>query len=207
MINRIQKKIIFNKDGLTLVEVIVSIAIFSLIIGATGRFVFSSLNSWNNIQKTSYAISNASNVIIVMEKEVRQAKMPSYEQNAISVFAELDETEAIDKGDRVDIYTDFHGEMTRITYLYYDDAFWRIETDYLSEEPPNSADDLIGVLPLISGVRKLEDSSGNIIPIFKINDNYKQLAIRFEVVNEDGNEEENLFEVNTSYTVRSQGEI
>ena len=204
MIFRILKKRICGQKGITLTEVIVSIAIFSFIMGAAGRYIIFSLNSWRSIQTTTYAISRTNNFVSVIEKEVRQAKMPTYQQNAVGVFAGLERTEPAEEGNRVDIYTDYHGEMVRITYLVYNDALYRIEEKTNSSaDPPISPDVLAGMIPVIPVVRSLKDSDGAIIPIFKVDNGGIQLMIRFEVVNANG-QDENLFEVNTSFTVRRQ---
>lgn len=162
-----------------------------------------SLSSWKNIQTSSYSISRVNNVVLVMEKEIRQAK-PSHQQSAVSVFAGLDGTEPTEKGSRVDIYKlNNDGVMIRITYLVYNDAFYRKVT-YLSDDPPNSPDDFASLIPVIPAVRNLEDSFGEIIPAFEFDVDRNQLMIRFKVANTNALEEI-LFEVNTSYTVRNQG--
>jgi len=204
MTSRVFKSTICGKNGMTLAEVIVSIAIFSIIMLAAGRYIIFSLNSWKSIQTSSYSISRVNNFVLVMEKEVRHAKAPSPKLNAVSVFAGLNGTEPTDKGSRVDIYNlNNDGVMIRITYLVYNDAFYRKVT-YLSDDPPNSPDDFASLIPVIPAVRNLEDSFGEIIPAFEFDVDRNQLMIRFKVANTNALEEI-LFEVNTSYTVRNQG--
>ncbi len=189
MTSRILKRSISGKGGLTLIEAIVAIAIFSIVIGAAGRFIIYSLNSWKSIQSTSNAVSGVNNVVLVMEKEVRQA-----------ISLDLDGTD----GSRVDIYTGYYGGNVSITYLVHDDALWRIDTNLLGA-PPISRDDLVegGGIEVIPIVRNIKDSTGNDIEFFDLSDS-KYLRVRFEVINTNG-QGDNHFVVNTSFTVRYEG--
>lgn len=195
-----------NQSGMTLVEVIISIAIFAMIMVASGQFISFTLASWNKTQSDSFTLARTSNFMQSMEKEVRQAIRPSPSQRGIQVFDLFNSEESLESGSRVDIYTGFYKNVEgndglNITYIVYDDSLWKIYGD-----PPTQPGDLDGLRPVIHRITRIEDETGNDIDFFTLDSDSQQLIIRFDVLNAGG-QEESLFEVNTSLTVRSQGVI
>ena len=94
-------QILRSRQGFTLVEMLIVLALLGLVIGVTYRYFFYGCRSSEKTFSEARVVQEAQQVVQRMEREVRQARKPALEQKALNVSED---------NQRLDIYTDIDGD-------------------------------------------------------------------------------------------------
>jgi len=98
-----------NKKGFTLLEILVTMTIFSLVIFISTNFIMTSFKSTRFVSEQEQAISNARRAMDVTKKEIRGANSSEQGDYALSII----------ESDNFSFYSDVDddGEMEKIRYF------------------------------------------------------------------------------------------
>jgi prepilin-type N-terminal cleavage/methylation domain-containing protein len=92
-------QILRNRQGFTLVELLIVLALLGLVIGVTCRYFSYGYRSSEETFSAARVVQEAQQVVQRMEREVRQARKPALDREALNIAK-----------NQLDIYTDIDGD-------------------------------------------------------------------------------------------------
>ncbi len=185
-----------KKNGMTLVEVLVTIALMSLVTAGIFQFFFFGNRATDTTAAEANVMGDNRFVMVQMDLEIRQIITP---HRAI----------VSNDGKEIQLDTKVHDDRKRVYYKFENLSLMRREIALDSDGNPTVLDaDGNPILPpfmtVLLHVEPYVDNSSQPLPVFVKDD--KQITVQF-IVKDERDRISRPLEIRNVFTIRSQGEI
>ncbi|SHE61460.1 prepilin-type N-terminal cleavage/methylation domain-containing protein [Desulforamulus putei DSM 12395] len=175
------RKKLRNNRGFSLVELIIALALLSLVLAAAYQFYFFSQRSWQRAEAEAGTIQEARLAVMQLAREIRSARKATANLAAVNIADGV--TPA---GSQLDIYTDVNndGKPERVCYRLQNGTLQRGVALRQSRQPdafPYTYGSPATWQTVVAGVANTADQ-----PVFSLKENYPNVVQINLIINADG---------------------